>query len=29
MLMTDMDNEDEEEQHKVTLITVHSAKGLQ
>ena len=29
MLMTDMDNEDEEEQHKVTLMTVHSAKGLE
>ena len=29
MLMTDMDNETEEEQHKVTLMTVHSAKGLE
>ena len=29
MLMTDMDNENEEEQHKVTLMTVHSAKGLE
>ena len=29
MLMTDMDNEDEQEQHKVTLMTVHSAKGLE
>ena len=29
MLMTDMDNEEEDEQHKVTLMTVHSAKGLE
>ena len=29
MLMTDMDNEDEEEKEKVTLMTVHSAKGLE
>ncbi len=29
MLMTDMDNEDEDAQHKVTLMTVHSAKGLE
>ena len=29
MLMTDMDNEEEADQHKVTLMTVHSAKGLE
>ena len=29
MLMTDMDNENEEDKEKVTLMTVHSAKGLE
>ncbi|MBR2169782.1 MAG: UvrD-helicase domain-containing protein [Alistipes sp.] len=29
MLLTDMDNESEEEGEKVTLMTVHSAKGLE
>ncbi|MBQ9138770.1 MAG: UvrD-helicase domain-containing protein [Alistipes sp.] len=29
MLMTDMDNEDPESNNKVTLMTVHSAKGLE
>lgn len=29
MLMTDMDNEDPEGNNKVTLMTVHSAKGLE
>ncbi len=29
MLMTDMDNEDPEDRNKVTLMTVHSAKGLE
>ena len=29
MLMTDMDNDDPEDKHKVTLMTVHSAKGLE
>lgn len=29
MLMTDMDNEDPEDRDKVTLMTVHSAKGLE
>ena len=29
MLLTDMDNETEEEGEKVTLMTVHSAKGLE
>ena len=29
MLMTDMDNEEEGDQQKVTLMTVHSAKGLE
>lgn len=28
-LLTDMDNEKEEDRHKVTLMTVHSAKGLE
>ena len=29
MLMTDMDNEDPDSNNKVTLMTVHSAKGLE
>ena len=29
MLMTDMDNDDPENNNKVTLMTVHSAKGLE
>ncbi len=29
MLLTDMDNEDPDEQNKVTLMTVHAAKGLE
>ncbi|MBQ7310378.1 MAG: UvrD-helicase domain-containing protein [Alistipes sp.] len=29
MLMTDMDNDDPESNNKVTLMTVHSAKGLE
>ena len=29
MLMTDMDNENPEDHNKVTLMTVHSAKGLE
>ena len=29
MLMTDMDNEDPQSNNKVTLMTVHSAKGLE
>ncbi len=29
MLMTDMDNENPEDNNKVTLMTVHSAKGLE
>ncbi len=29
MLMTDMDNDDPEDRNKVTLMTVHSAKGLE
>lgn len=29
MLMTDMDKEDPEDRNKVTLMTVHSAKGLE
>ena len=29
MLMTDMDNDDPDDKHKVTLMTVHSAKGLE
>ncbi len=29
MLMTDMDKDDPEDQNKVTLMTVHSAKGLE
>ena len=29
MLMTDMDKEDEQDRDKVTLMTVHSAKGLE
>ncbi len=29
MLMTDMDNDDPDDRNKVTLMTVHSAKGLE
>lgn len=29
MLLTDMDNDDPEDRNKVTLMTVHSAKGLE
>ncbi len=29
MLMTDMDNENPEDRNKITLMTVHSAKGLE
>ncbi|MBP3482573.1 MAG: UvrD-helicase domain-containing protein [Alistipes sp.] len=29
MLTTDMDNDDPDDKHKVTLMTVHSAKGLE
>ncbi len=29
MLMTDMDNESEDEKNRVTLMTVHSSKGLE
>lgn len=29
MLLTDMDNDDQEERDKVTLMTVHSSKGLE
>ena len=29
MLMTDMDNEEPEDKNKITLMTVHSAKGLE
>ena len=29
MLMTDMDKDDPEDRNKVTLMTVHSAKGLE